>query len=324
MKRIARLAGLALASVLGLATLANAQTGASLITKPFDDASNVEFDFTGQWQGQASADTAAKTTTDIQLQIYDANARWQLTQDDLGLTFGTQLTAIGISDTSSLPNSLVDHSFALGMNLGAIADWKVSTVLGVGYNGRSPYGDANALYGKADLIFTNKPSDTSMWQVIVDYDGNRSFLPDVPLPSIAYTDWSNDNFVWTVGFPYNALTWKPADKLEVELGALLIYDIHATVTYEVSDALEVFAGYASRTDAFRIDNDDRDTRRVIFSQQTVELGLTYEPCEEFEITLAGGYAFNQDFEYGFDTRDTNNILDVSDEPYLRVSAEIKF
>ena len=308
---------------LGFVFIVVAQTGSSLITQPFMDHSKIEFDFTGQWQGKADSDNAI-LDRDIQLQIYDANARWQLSQDDLNLTLGTELTAISISHSSILPNSLVDHSFALGMNLGEISDWKVSTVLGVGYNGRSSYGDANAIYGKADLVFTNKPTDTSMWQVIVDYDGNRSFLPDIPLPSLAYTNWSNDSFTYILGFPYNGLNWKISDNLELEVGAVLIYDINATLTYELNDAMEIFGSYTSRTDAFRADNDNRSTRRVIFSQQTLELGLSYEPCNEFELTVAGGFAFDQEFEYGYDSRDTNTITDVSDEPYLRISAEIKF
>tara|TARA_B100000609_G_C17170091_1_gene411139 strand:+ start:140 stop:1108 length:969 start_codon:yes stop_codon:yes gene_type:complete len=322
MNRLSQLATLAIAGVLGLSSLAAAQTGPSLITRPFEDGSKVEANFTGQWQGKADSDNAINDD-EIQLQIYDASGRWLLSDNDLGLTFGTKVTYLSISQAAILPNSLMDQSFALGMNLGAISDWKVSTVLGVGYNGRTPYGDGNALYGKADLIFTTQPTDTSMWQIIVDYDGNRSFLPDVPLPSIAYTNWDNPNFKWTLGFPYSALTWEPDDKWEVELAAVL-YNIDATISYEVSDALELFAGYASRTDAFRVDNDDRSTRRVIFSQQTVELGLTYEPCNEFEVTIAGGLAFDQEFEYGYDSRDTDTITDVSDEPYLRVSAMIKF
>ncbi|HAI11841.1 MAG TPA: hypothetical protein DCM28_09065 [Phycisphaerales bacterium] len=323
MKRISRLTGLAVAGVLGLSSLATAQTGPSLITQPFEEGSKVEVTFNGQWQGKADAQNGT-TDDEIQLQIYDGSARWLLSDDELGLTFGTQITAMSISQITMLPSSLVDHSFALGMNLGAISDWKVSTVLGAGYNGRSPYGDANALYGKADLIFTNKPTDTSMWQVIVDYDGNRSFLPDIPLPSISYTNWDKSDFTWTVGFPYNALTWDISDKLELELRSILLYNIDATLTYEVSDSFELFGAYASRTDAFRADNDNRSTRRVIFSQQTVELGLSYEPCNEFELTVAGGLAFDQEFEYGFDSRDTTSITDVSDEPYLRIAAEIKF
>lgn len=320
-----RVSSLVLAGVLGLSAMVNAQTGSTLITRPFDDASKVEVNVSGQWQGKADSDNAVlKADDEIQLQIYDAKARWQISQDELGLTFGTQLTAIGIARSSTLPNSLMDQSFALGFHIGAISDWKISTVLGVGYNGRSPYGDANAYYGKADLIFTNQPTDTTQWQVIIDYNGNRSFMPDLPMPSIAYTDWSNEQFTWTVGFPYNSFTWEPSDKLEVKFGAMLIYDIRASVTYEMTESLALFGQYASRTDAFRADNSDRSDRRVIFSQQSVELGLVYEPCDEFELTVAGGYAFDQNFDYGFDTRDTDTITEVSDEPFLRIAAMVKF
>jgi hypothetical protein len=321
MKTLSRMSTLLATTVMSLSTVCMAQTGASLITAPFEEGTKVEVQFNGQWQGDGHIEG---TNTDVTLHLYDGQARAQLTSDELGLTFGAAVTAIDIAGSGALLDSLMDQSYALGFNVGKVGDWKVSAVLGAGYNGRSPYGDANALYGKADLIFATKPTDKTMWQVIIDYDGNRSFMPDVPLPSVSYSDWSNDAFTWTLGFPYSSFTWHPTDKCALEVGAVLIYDIHVTTTYELSDSLEFFAGYTSRTDAFRVDNDSPSARRLIFSQQTVELGVSYEPCKEFELTVAGGYAFDQKFDYGFDSRTDNTVADVSDEPYLRVAAEMKF
>ena len=70
MKRISRLTGLAVAGVLGLSSLATAQTGPSLITQPFEEGSKVEVTFNGQWQGKADAQNGT-TDDEIQLQIYD-------------------------------------------------------------------------------------------------------------------------------------------------------------------------------------------------------------------------------------------------------------
>ena len=317
-----RLLTLAIASVLGLSSLAFAQTGVSLLSKPFEKGQVAELEVSHQWQSTGS--TSVATDSSIGLQILDAQGRWQITQDDLGLTLGAQTTVLSISKSSTLPDSLVDQSLALGFKLGQISDWQVSTILGIGYNGRSPYGDSNANYGKADLIFSRQTSDTSSWQLILDYDGNRSFLQDIPLPTILYSDWSNEQFAWTLGFPYSSFTWQPTDKCALEVGALLIYNVHVRASYDVNENLEMFASYVNRTDAFRGDNNDPSTRRVIFSQQSVELGLRWQPCNEFNLTVAGGYAFDQQFEYGFDVRDPSRILDVSDEPFVRLAAEFKF
>ena len=323
MLKISRLSALAMATVMGVGSMGFAQTGPSLVTVPFDEGIVAEFEVSYQNQNDVDVDKPA-SAEEIGLQIYDAQARYKLTQDDLGLTFGAQVTAIDIASGTLLPDSLIDQSYALGFNLGQIKDWKVSTVLGLGYNGRTPYGDGDSLYGKADLIFTTQPSDTSMWQVMIDYDGNRSFMPDVPLPSIAYTDWSNPQFKWTLGVPYNSLTWMPDDKWELELTAILISNIEATLTYELTEEFEIFGSYASRTDAFRVDQDNRDNRRLIFSQQTLELGFSWEPCKEFELTVAGGKAFGTEFEYGFDSRDTDTVVELDDAAYFRIAAEMKF
>lgn len=323
MFKVSQLSALTMATVMGISSMGLAQTGPSLMTIPFDEGIVGEFEVSYQNQNDADVDKPS-STEEVGLEIYDAQARYQLTQDDLGLTFGMQVTAIDIASGTLLPDSLIDQSYALGFNLGQISDWKVSTVLGLGYNGRTPYGDGDSFYGKADLIFTNKTSDTTMWQILIDYDGNRSFMPDVPMPSVAYTDWSNDQFTWTLGFPYSSLTWEPDDKWELELSTALLSNIEASLTYELSDEFEIFGSYTSRTDAFRVDQDNRDDRRLIFSQQTLELGISWEPCQEFELTLAGGKAFGSEFEYGYDSRDTDTVVELDDATYFRVAAELKF
>ncbi|MFG0250398.1 MAG: hypothetical protein ACF8OB_16050 [Phycisphaeraceae bacterium JB051] len=334
MNRLSKLATLVIAAVLGLSSLANAQTGPSLITKPFEEGKPFEVEVSAQLQEKDQLEDFLIGTFDQRLSIYDAQGRWQITQDDLGLTFGTQLTVLDTNPRTIFQNPLMDQSFALGMNIGQLAQGKLSAVVGFGYNGSEPYRDGNAWYGKADLIWTHKASDTSMWQVILDYNGNRSFLSDWPLPSIAYTDWSNPQLTWTLGLPYSSLTWEPDDKWEIELGAVLIYDINARVSYELLEGLEIYTEYASRTDAFMPAEDlpmyDSD-ERLFFEQQTVELGLVWEPCEEFELTVAGGYAFDQQITHGDDINDADEEfgfagekLIFGDAPYLRIAAEVKF
>jgi len=97
-------------------------------------------------------------------------------------------------------------------------------------------------------------------------------------------------------------------------------------TRSVKDAALVFetiAGYDSRVDAFTLD-DDRDNRRLFFSQKSIEVGVCWQACANARFILAGGYAFDREFEYGFDVRDLDNVRDVSAEPYLRAAVSVSF
>ena len=61
-----------------------------------------------------------------------------------------------------------------------------------------------------------------------------------------------------------------------------------------------------------------------FQQRRAEVGLRWEPRKDFLFSVAGGYAFGQEFSTGFDARDTDLVADVSDEPYLRFGVDIRF
>jgi hypothetical protein len=46
--------------------------------------------------------------------------------------------------------------------------------------------------------------------------------------------------------------------------------------------------------------------------------------DNFELLVAGGYAFRQEFSVGFDSRDTGKILEIDDGPFVRIVGRISF
>ena len=89
-----------------------------------------------------------------------------------------------------------------------------------------------------------------------------------------------------------------------------------------------FASYDSRFNAYTLD-DDPDNRRLMFSQQRVEAGLTWDGNADNRlpgvlVTIAGGYAFDQEFSRGWDSRDDDTVRDISDEPFLRLGVRMRF
>ncbi len=302
--------------------VAYAQTGPELMMIPLGEGQQADVQVQAAFQGKGDIDG---TSTGIQLQTYDAAGRWRVSDDDLQLTFGAAIKAVNINSTSTLlPNALVDQSVALGARVGEFQGWTVDVVAGLGYNGDSPYADGNAWYGKADLIFTTELDEKSILQLLVDYNGNRTFFPDLPLPAFAYTHQYSDQLTYTLGFPTNSITWTPDDRWTWQLDYAVPFTADVRVGYEVNETVELFGKFANRLDAYRLNNNDSDRRRVLFTQRLLEAGIVWTPAGQVQLAVAGGYAFSQEFDRGFDVRETRSILDASDEPYVSVQLNVSF
>ncbi len=304
------------------ATIAQAQTGPGLVLRPWPDGKSVEVAADAMFLGSATTDNAA---ADIHLRRYDVGGRYRSDQSAAPLfSFGVDVTYLDVATSDpALPDSLVDQSVAAGVALGETGGWAFDVIVGFGYAGDNPYGDDTALYAIADVIARHRVDDRSSWHVLLDYNGNRTFLPDVPLPGFGYHHRSSDVFSYTLGLPHSGFDWRPADRVSLSVGYVVPVTFRAVAAYEVTDGVSVFGQFDNRLDAFTLDS-TRDHRRLFFQQRRIEAGVRVRPHDMVDITLAGGYAFDQEFESGFDTRDRDGVADVSDEPFIRAALNLRF
>jgi len=67
-----------------------------------------------------------------------------------------------------------------------------------------------------------------------------------------------------------------------------------------------------------------------FQEREAEIGVTYRLHDagvgekDIEFTAAIGYAFSRELSVGFDSNNSRMLADVSDEPYVRFQARVKF
>jgi len=303
-------------------TPAAAQTGVGLVLAPWqgDDKAQLHFQVT----------LLNKTRTDnadarFHLERYDASGRWRESVPHPGWAFGFDTSYLNISTTDPvLPDRLVDQSVAAGFRLTESGErdtlW---LVVGAGYAGSNPYGDSDALYGQASLVYTHPIDQQSAWQFVLNYDGNFLLFPDVPLPAVSYQQRVSDSLSYSIGFPINTLTWRLSDRLTVRATYIIPVSLYATVEYKLSDGWVFFGRLESQTDAFTVDGAP-DHERIFFEQRRLEAGLRLHSDQKVDLTLAGGYAFDQEFSTGFDVRDLDNIAEINDEPYFRVAVDIRF
>lgn len=305
-----------------------AQTDPGLMLVPWAPETNIQL--TGSAFAQDTE--SSQTGLDVDFAIFDAAGRFRLdpaaTYDP---TLGFDYTHLEIdSADGALPEHLADISIAfggrfndvdLGEDLGG--EWQMGYTLGVGYAGTAPFADGDAWYAIGSVYGVLPFDQDSRLVVALEYDGNRVFLPDIPLPAITYFDRINEQLTYGVGVPFSNLTWTPNDKWTVRLTSLLLISASARATYQATDHLELFAAYESRSEAFQLANDN-GSRRLIFDQQRLETGVNYKLTPELLLTAAVGYAFNQEFDRGYDIRETTSVRDLDDAAYLRVGVTLRF
>ena len=305
-----------------------AQSGPELLLRPWPKGQRIEA------QADAAFFNAGHTThdEDFQLAFYNTQGRMRLMPEERAEPrLGYDVTYLNINTTNPvLPSKLVDTSIGFGMGIADYKGWLAGITVGVGYAGAGAYDDGNAWYGKADLVVGRDLDETTKLGFVLDYDGNRTILPDVPLPGFLYAKTIDPTLTIGIGFPYSSITWKP-DKsrtfdrqLTIELKYLIPDDGDVRVDYELIDHVGVFASYAVRQEAFHSDNLANTHDRILFQQRRAEVGARWSPCEFASLIVAGGYAFSQEFNVGWDTTDMDRIAKPSDEPYFRVGFEVRY
>lgn len=305
-----------------LAASASAQTGAPLLVEPMKPNDTLYVD------GNAYLFENVNTSDgySAQVSMFESKGRFRLMpRERFDPRVGYEARYYDFDSANpAIPDHAIDHSFGASVGLIDYEGWVGGISLGVGYASTNAYNDGNGLYGKATLGLGRKLDEKSYLAIALDYDGNRSFMPDVPLPAIIYTRQMTDELELAVGVPFAHIKWKPNDKFTATLRYLLPEDIEADVGYKVTNTAEVFANLSAQRRGFH-DNDLEDSSdRIFFIQRRAEAGLRILPSEDCELIIAGGYAFHQSFEVGFDMRDTDEVAEISDAAYGRVGFTLRF
>ena len=306
-----------------LAAPAWSQTGPALTVLPWQNDRLNELNVDVLVANRGQTDNANSV---FRLQKYDVSGRWRQQAENNTFTAGFNTSYLQLSTGDPvLPQRLVNQSLAAGFRLDEPNNNRNSLwlVLGLGYAGNTPYADSDALYGQANLIYNVPIDQHSSWQFTINYDGNRSIFPDVPIPTIAYKKYVNEQLSYVIGLPANILHWRPNKRFTVKLTYFVPVALNIAAEYALSGGWSVFGRFDNHFSVFTVDGAP-DHQRLFFQQQRLEAGVRLRSDQKVDLTLAGGYAFNQEFNTGFDVRDLNEIAEPSDEPYVRVAVQISF
>jgi len=218
---------------LAAAPVGFAQTGPALLLKPnLSETEMLENRADALFLNQGSTSNGG---ADYQMQIYEVTGRFREERENFIPRIGWELTYIDQhSSDKTLPaldKGLTDVSVAAGVELGQFSDWTAGLTVGLGYAGDTPFGESDAWYGKATLIAGRKLDKDTDLAFVLDYDGNRTIWPDLPLPGLEYRKQYDPHLSYTIGVPVIAATWKPNDVFLVDITWTMIdqFDARAEV-----------------------------------------------------------------------------------------------
>lgn len=331
----ARAAGLAAAVALIAACLlpaapASAQTGSELLLKPFPK--ELRYDNQTDLSFAENAHAKQLPASDFQLSTYETEGRVRLNPGDVASPrIGYALKYLDLdTNVPGLPERLVDMSVGFATPVAKFDPWVIAVQGSFGYAGDSFFGDGNAYYWRGSLVGINQISDTDALIVGIDFDRNRTYKPDVPLPGFAYVKRIQSNLLLTAGVPVTSVEWEPIEHLRVELSYLLVDNFSARVGYEVAKGAEVYGSVGQRSEGFFLDGLGAGDSRLLFQQKRAEVGIAYRLKDagvgdrDVEVNGAIGYAWDGEFSTGFDQSNSRLLADISDSPYVRFGVQLRF
>jgi hypothetical protein len=312
----------AVTGVLAVASVARAQTGPDLLLRPLPPNERAEFSLGVTHTFGSDLESGEG----LDVNYFESAGRVLLDRDSrMRPIFGVSAVHLHLDTDSGLPDNLGDYSVAVGFGIFAEAGWVGGLTLGVGYASAQPFGDGNALYGKATLAVARELESGWFLGLALDFDGNRNFMPDVPLPGFVLRKrYDEYDATISIGFPVTGILWEPTEQWDVQLNYVFPDFLDARVTYFVVPQWGIYGSVAQRTDAFHWNALEDGSDRLFFKQRRAELGVEWNPRDRASLILAGGYAFSQEFTTGFDSRGEESLVELDDAPYARIALEIGF
>ena len=291
------------------------QTGLELVTEPWEE--NQRFQSESNLLIAPFSRIAGQGSLHFSEITWSGRARTD-TSNAHGLMWGWQADFLSLSGKShSLPAQLMDVSIAQGIPLVDQEPWYAMASVGLGYGGDKRFDCAIDWYGKGAVVVGRDLGNARSLEFNLEYNGNRAYFPDVPLPGIEYHAAAGDWLKYTFGYPDISATLSPTTKFRVEVHYYLPVSGSARIEYDATDEWTLFAAYTANEEAFhwtRLPDD----RRLIFAKQRVEAGGRVQVADQLNLIIAAGYTFDRHFTNGFDDRGSATVADLSSGAFFRI------
>lgn len=219
--------------------------------------------------------------------------------------------------------TLDDVSFAFATPVTTVGDWFIGARAGVGYAGDHAFADDDAWHGLASLSAGRKFGNGDKLLLWIDYDGNRTLFPGVPVPQFAYAGAINERTDYVIGIPESSIEYRPDPAVVLSLKYQALFTVEGEAEWKPRDQVSLFVGYVSEEHAFR-SSDMEGSTRVFLDEQRAQAGVRWSPSDAVKLSVLGGYGFGRSVSTGYDDRDRSKVLGLSDGWFLSAELSLEF
>lgn len=272
---------------------------------------------------QDRADTRGNTSAGIFSWDTRGRVKFDAADSRPELALGYRILALSVdSSLGAIDGTFWDVSAGVGGRLAEWANgWQLQTWVGAGTANDGHFRDRDGWYGLGLVDFSYRWDDNAQLNVGLSYDGNRLFLPDFPLPYVAYRRKLSEEVAAVLGLPVGGLYWRPSEPWQLDLTYVFPTEIEARARYRLAEAWHLFVAYQRVASAFAIDG--ADNRRLFYTARHVLGGVEWR-TERWRASVGAGLAWDQEFERGFDVRRLRTVTKVEDVPMLLVQLDARF
>lgn len=224
----------------------------------------------------------------------------------------------------SFPRDLYDPRFGVNYVESFENGWVLGGALSVGSPSDKPFHSWDEMQIDLNSFLRIPHVDNNHWLFALNFSTNREFLNYVPLPGVAYWYQPNDRLTAILGVPL-ALQYQPMDRVTLRASYLPIRNVFAESAYELTETLELFAGFRWSNDRFLLADRERSKDRLFYYEKQALGGLRMALHQNFDVELAGGFAFDRFYFEGRKYRDRkNNRMDIGDSPFAAAKLNLRF
>lgn len=171
---------------------------------------------------------------------------------------------------------------------------------------------------ESDKIFANKEVNTltanflyrasPKWLFLANYSNNRSFLNNIPLPSVMYIHTMSREKVVLLGLPFLFIKSPLGNNFSYSLSSFIPYNHNLVVHYQAHRFIELGLGIKQNIQTFmRSDRENRDDR-VYLRRRSVFLEVKSGLSRKAEIHFKTGHAFGMQLSESESYSDSDRVL----------------
>ncbi len=228
---------------------------------------------------------------------------------------GYRLLTLAVdADVEQIDHNFTDLALALAVRPG-IEGLTLSAGWGTANDGL--FGDRSTYYGTGTIDYRVEPG----LHAGLSYDGNRTLLPQIPLPYLSWEAAPGPDLKLTLGTLESSAVWTPWSFVSISArwGWPTDGSLHAELLLHPKFRFYVEA--ARRIDGFH--QRDHERTRTFYQLHTAEAGLRWI-ASWVDISLGGGLAFGQRYFEGSDLRDREELAEPESRPFVALTIQGTF